>query len=165
MGRMRRVRILISIALLAAAGGAHAASQVATGAGPLTAKAAVDIAISIPRVMRMQLLDHPATVAVTSEDIARGYLRVAGPRIDLLVNDRQGYAMRAELLGTAFTEARISGLPGAITATREAALAQMPTMVGRPRPQPYNVVYELKLSPGATPGPQAWPVALTLAGF
>lgn len=165
MGRMKGARIGLAIALLATAGGAHAASQAAVGAGPLSARATVDFAINVPRVMRMQLLDHPATIAVTSEDIARGYVRVSGPRIDLLVNDRQGYAVRAELQGTAFTEARISGLPGAIVATREAALAQMPTMVGRARPQPYNVTYELKLAVDAAPGPQPWPVALTLAGF
>ena len=162
---MRRVRILVSIALLATAGGSHAASQVATGSGPLAAKAAVDFAVTVPRVMRMQLLDHPPTVSVTPEDIARGYVRVSGPRVDLLVNDRQGYSVRAEIMGTAFTEARISGLPGAIVATREAALAQMPTMVGRARPQPFNVVYELKLSPGATAGQHAWPVGLTLSNF
>jgi hypothetical protein len=162
---MRGVRILVSITLLATAGGAHASSLVATGSGPQTARASIDVSVTVPRVMRLLLLDHPATIAVSAEDVARGFVRVSGPRIDLLVNDRQGYAMRAELTGAAFTEARIAGLPAAVTATREGVLAQMPTMVGRSRPQPFAVVYELKLSPDAAPGQHAWPVALTLAGF
>ena len=162
---MRGLGIVLSIALLAGAGGAHASSQVATGAGPLTARTAVDFSIGVPRVMRLMLLDHPATVAVTDEDIARGFVRVAGPRIDLLVNDRQGYSVRAELHGSAFTSARIAGLPAAVTATREAVLAQMPTMVGRVRAQPFAVVYELQLATDAVPGQQPWPVALSLSGF
>jgi hypothetical protein len=162
---MRGVRILVSISLLAAASGTHASSQVANGSGPLVARATIDFSVAVPRVIRLLLLDHPATIMVSAEDVARGFVRVSGPRIDLLVNDRQGYAMRAELTGTAFTEARIAGLPGAVTATRDGALAQMPTMVGRSRPQPYNVTYELKLSSDTAAGVQAWPVSLTLAGF
>lgn len=152
-------------ALLAAAMPAQAASQVATGAGPLVARAAVDFAVAVPRVMRLLLLDHPPTISVSAEDVARGFVTVAGPRIDLLVNDRHGFSLRAELVGAAFTAARIAGLPAAITATREGSLAPMPTRVGRPRPQPYQVTYELQLAKDAAPGLQPWPVALTLAGF
>jgi hypothetical protein len=38
----------------------------------------------------------------------------------------------------------------------------MASMVGRPKPAPMPVSYELTLSPGATPGQYGWPVALSL---
>ena len=158
-------RALVAGALLAATSTPYASSQVASGAGPLAARAHVDISVTVPRVMRLLLLDHPAWIPVSAEDVARGYVTVSGPRIDLLVNDRQGYAVRAELHGTAFTAARVSGLPAAVTATRGSTLAQMPTMVGRARPQPYRVTYELELAKDAVAGQHPWPVALTLAGF
>jgi len=38
----------------------------------------------------------------------------------------------------------------------------MASMVGRPKPAPMPVSYELQLAPGATPGQYGWPVALSL---
>ena len=161
----RYLKCALAAGSLLAATASAASSQVANGAGPLTARAHVDISVTVPRVMRLLLLDHPASIPVSAEDVARGFVTVTGPRIDLLSNDRQGYAVRAELHGNTFTAARIAGLPAAITATRESGLAQMPPMVGRARPQPYRVTYELQLAKDASPGQHPWPVALTLSSF
>jgi hypothetical protein len=141
---------------------AGASAQHAEGAGPATAS--IRLAIKAPRVMRIQLLDHPATVSVSAEDVARGFVTVTGPRIDLLVNGWQGYTVRSEIVGSAFSGARVAGLPAPINATREPALAHFPSMTGRPRAQPYAVVYELQLSADTAPGVHPWPVALALDG-
>jgi hypothetical protein len=141
---------------------AWAASEVARGNGGLSAKAAIDFTIVVPRVMRMQLLAHPATIAVGPEDIARGSIKVSGAHLDLLVNDRLGYAIHAEVVHPAFSAARITGLSSAAVATSAGAVIPMPSMVGKPRPAPMPVEYELQLSPDAQPGTYAWPVSLSL---
>jgi hypothetical protein len=145
-------------------GAAGASASLEAGPAVPAASARIDLAVKVPRVIRIRLLDHPATIAVSAEDVARGYVTVTGPRIDILVNDRLGYEVRAELFGTAFTAVRIAGLPAEVSATREASPARMPPMVGRARPEPYRVTYELELAKDAAPGSHPWPLALTLAG-
>ena len=54
------------------------------------------------------------------------------------------------------------GLPSAAVATSTGAVIPMPSMVGKPRPAPMPVEYELQLSPDAQPGTYAWPVSLSL---
>jgi hypothetical protein len=78
------------------------------------------------------------------------------------VNDRDGYVIRAQLANPVFTAARVVGLPGALVAGDGATTLRMASMVGRPRPAPMPVSYELQLSAGATPGQYGWPVALSL---
>ena len=140
----------------------YAASEALSGAGPLTAKASIDFAVKIPRVMQMRLLGHPDALEITADDIARGSIVVSGPRLDLLVNDRLGYVLRAELVNAVFSAARIVGLPSVLTATAAGASVRMASMVGRPKPQPVSVQYELMLAADAVPGRYSWPVALTL---
>jgi hypothetical protein len=141
---------------------AWGSSEAATSTGGLTARAAVDIAIKIPKVMQMRLLGHPAALDITADDVARGSVTVSGPAIDLLVNDRLGYNLRAELLSAVFTAVRIAGLPAPLQVVGQAGSARMPSMVGRPKPQPLQVAYELELAADAAPGRYAWPVALSL---
>ena len=140
-----------SIAVLAGALAlpAAASSDLAQGGGP--ARAYVDFTIRVPRVALLKLVNHPATVEVTAEDIARGKIVVSGASLDLLVNNPLGYVLRADLMNAMFTAARIVNLP-----------ARMPTMVGKPRPAPIAVDYELSLAPDAQPGRYSWPVSLSV---
>src|SRR5476651_2861845 len=87
------VRIIVAGLCLPLAQFAFAASDTisGSGAGTLAARASIDVAISIPRVLQMRLIGHPAALEVTAEDIARGSITVNGPSIDLVVNDRAGY--------------------------------------------------------------------------
>jgi hypothetical protein len=144
---------LLAVLLLAATPMAFGASNLATAAAGLTARAAIDFAIQVPRVMQMKLVGHPAALMVTAEDIAHGRITVSGASIELLVNDRLGYSVRAELMSAAFTAVRVIGLPLGI---------RMPSMAGRPKPAPVPVEYELQLAADAQPGSYAWPVALSL---
>ncbi|MGZ5037968.1 MAG: hypothetical protein ACXWF0_05115 [Usitatibacter sp.] len=141
---------------------AFGASDAVSGTAGLTARASIDIAVQVPRVMQMRLLGHPAALDVTAEDIARGSITVSGPSIDLLVNDRSGYNLRAEIVNAVFTAVRIAGLPASVQVSASPAVVRMPTMVGRPRPQPMAVAYELQLASDTQPGRYAWPVALSL---
>lgn len=160
--RLKRVNLAIAAGVLIAAQPAAASSEAVSGAGALIAHAAVDIAISVPRVMQRRLSGHPATIEITAADIALGRVIVSGPGIDLLVNDRFGYVVRAEIANPAFAAVRIAGLPSPIVATSAVGSANMPSMVGRAKPQPYRVRYELQLASDVSPGRYAWPVALSL---
>ena len=156
------VRIIAAGLALPLAQFAFAASDTVSGAGALAAHASIDVAISIPRVMQMRLIAHPAALDVSAEDIARGSITVSGASIDLLVNDRAGYNLRAELVSAVFTAVRIGGLPATVQALGAPAIIRMPAMVGSPRSQPMPVAYELQLAADAAPGRYTWPVALTL---
>jgi hypothetical protein len=155
-------RIVIAGLAFAFAQLAFGASDSVSGTGALAARASIDIAIGVPRVMQMRLLGHPAMLDVTAEDIARGSITVSGPSIDLLVNDRAGYNLRAELVNAVFSAVRIAGLPASVQASAAPAIVHMPSMAGRPRPHAVPVSYELQLASDALPGRYPWPVALSL---
>lgn len=124
--------------------------------------ASVKLAIAIPRVLRMTLLRHPATVMVTEADIAHGEIVVRGPQVDIVANNREGFVVRAELRGDAFTALRISGLAREVTADAGGSGTPMPFTPGAPRATPRDVEYRLRVASNASPGPHPWPVALTL---
>lgn len=154
--------VAIAAGLFLSAPLAVASSDAVSGAATLSARASVDISITVPRVMQMRLIAHPAVLEVTAEDVAAGKVTVSGPSVDLLVNDRLGYVVRAEIMNAAFAAVRIAGLPAPLVATGAVASANMPSMVGRAKPQPYPVSYELQLASDAVPGRYSWPVALSL---
>lgn len=154
--------VALGAGMLASSPAAHAASSVANGTGSLNASASIDFSISVPHVMQLKLLGHPAAIDITAEDIARGSVTVTGAALDLLVNDRAGYVIRAQLANGIFSAAKVLGLPGALVASADSGTLRMASMVGRPRPAPMAVSYELDLAPGAQPGRYTWPVALSL---
>ncbi len=139
----------------------RAASDIAFR-GASTVRASIDVSIVIPSVMRLRQLAHPATLDISADDIARGSVTIAGPQLDLLVNDPLGYVIRARVVNAMFAAVSIAGLPGPLVATPISGTLRMASMVGRPKPAPLPVQYELQLSPDATPGRYQWPVALTL---
>jgi hypothetical protein len=161
--RLRKKTLLGAITGLALAAiltsNAFAASAVASGG---SVHSSIDFQVSVPRVMQMKLVAHPTSLDITADDIARGSIKVSGPRVELLVNDRMGFAIRADLNGSTFNAVRISGLASPVVATQAGATVHMSSMVGRPKPAPVPVEYELQLAPGAQPGHYAWPVTLSL---
>jgi hypothetical protein len=139
----------------------RAASDVVRGGAP-SVRAAIDVSIVIPVVMQLRQLAHPNTLDISADDIARGKVTVTGTQLDLLVNDPVGYVIRARVVNAMFSAVSIVGLPGPLIATPLSNTLRMASMVGRPRPTPVPVQYELQLSPGVTPGQYAWPVSLSL---
>lgn len=155
-------RALPALILVAGMPCAFAASSVSAGVASPGARASIDFSVNVPRVMQLKLLAHPNGIDITADDIARGTVKVIGAAVHLLVNDRNGYAIRADLATGAFTAVKISGLPSPLMATTSGGIAQMPSMVGKPRPLPMAVEYELQLAADAQPGHYAWPVTLSL---
>jgi len=141
---------------------AMASSTSASGSGPHGTTAAIDISIKVPKVMRLRLIGHPAVVEVTDTDVKQGRVTVIGASLDMVANDRRGYLLQAQLSSAVFTAVRIGHLQSECAASAEGCTVRMPSMVGKARPGPMPVTYELKLAANAAPGRYAWPVALSL---
>lgn len=161
---MRRMdaKTLLLIAMLLVPATAAASSASTTGNDGLRASAAVDFRIDVPRVMRMRLVGHPDTVEVTRDDIQRGSVTIDGAALDILVNDRSGYLIRADVSGGTFTAVRIEAPASTCGGSAGGCVMRMRSMVGARAPAPMRVVYELRLDPAAAPGRYRWPVALSL---
>lgn len=151
----------LTVAMIAVPLAVRAASSVSIGGAP-SARASIDVSIVVPRVAQLRLVAHPAALDITAEDVARGKVTVSGAQLDLLVNDPLGYVLRAKVVNAVFSAVSIVGLPGPLAATADSSTLRMASMVGRPKPQPLAVEYELQLAPDAAPGHYAWPVALTV---
>jgi hypothetical protein len=147
---------------MGAAGAVHGAGGVVSGASALDARAAIDVAIRVPAVLELRALGQPDSLEITPADLEAGRITVRGSRLQLVSNDPRGTTLRAELRNAAFRSVRIDGLVAAAPAPDAHFSVTLPSMVGRPRPVPFEVAYELELQPDAMPGRYAWPVALSL---
>jgi hypothetical protein len=140
---------------------AGAAGGVTTGGGAISVNTGIHIAVRIPRVMRLRALDLPSTITLTSDDISRGEVVVKG-RLDVLVNDPQGYLLGAQLTSRTFPGFRLEGLARVVETNGEPVAVSMPSMVGLKEIKPFPVEYRLHIAPDAVPGQYPWPVILTL---
>ena len=155
-------KVLAMLSAIACVMSAHAVESVASAPTGRSASAKVRIAVTIPRILAMRFANHPATVDITSEDIARGEIIVRGARAQVIANVRGGYRLRANLASSPFAEAQIDGFevrvharPGITT------LAAMPN-AAYGSPEPRALEYRLKISGDALPGRYRWPVALSV---
>jgi hypothetical protein len=162
MGSMKTATALTAALLLIAFSGASRAhSSVASGTGLQSAKASIDFAIRIPRVARLRELDTPPAIAITAEDVARGYVRVKA-RLELVVNDPRGYVLAARLDDPAFSGFRLEGLGMPVEASGASNVMQMPPDRRLRSLAPVEVSYELRIAPRAVPGTRPWPLRLRL---
>jgi hypothetical protein len=156
-----RLRTLILIAeLIVAPFSALASSDTASGTGGLSARASIDFAVKVQKILQLRLSGQPATLEVTDDDVARGEIVVRGAHIHILANAPRGFLLNAQVFGP-FAAVAIAGLSVPIEVRGGSTAVQMPSMLGKPRP-PASVEYRLKLATNAQPGRYAWPVALAL---
>ena len=125
----------------------------------LTDSGSVDLRLTVPRVMALQLDAHPTRVHVTPEDVARGEVVVRGPRVRIAANDRNGFLLRAELRGDTFSGFAVDGLPAPVGCECASAVAPMRVAGNRLSTE---VAYRLRLASNAAPGVYGWPVTLSL---
>lgn len=152
-------RSLLLCLALALPGAAWASSTSASAGGGVGA--ALRLAIHIPKVVHMRVLQQPAHLEVTAADLERGFV-IAKALVEVLSTHRQGYRLRALLASGPVVEAELQGLESPLRVDTGGAQVAMPSMVGRGRPAPYPVEYTLRLAPGTAPGTYAWPVALSV---
>jgi hypothetical protein len=154
------VRTAFVILLLALPLSATGESQFARGKS--AASAELHFVINVPRVLKLELLDHPRTLEVSAQDVALGHVTVRGLRLDIRANDRGGYRLRAQLNGGAFEGVEVLGLDAPLAAGREGAVVRMPPQASEGRAAPRAVEYIFRLERGAQPGVYRWPVTLSL---
>lgn len=151
---------VLALALLAPFA-THASRDAANGTSA-AASAAVRMAIEIPRILQMRVLDQPRELVIRAEDVARGYV-TARARLDILSTHRRGYQVMAALAAGPVVEAEVNGLAQPLrVGTDENAQVAMPSMVGKPRPEPYDVEFRLRLAPDAAAGAYTWPVRMAI---
>jgi hypothetical protein len=164
MHSMKTAHAIAAAAALLALGFAAACeahSGTTSGAAGLSARASIDFAVRIPRIARLRQLDTPPVLAITAQDIARGYVRVKA-RLDLVVNDPHGYVLAGRLDDRAFSGFRLEGLGMPVEARGAESVMQMPPDRRLREPVPLEVSYELRIAQDAVPGTRPWPLHLRL---
>ena len=132
----------------------------AAPAGAATrASASLDLRVTVPRVMALEMEGHPAQVRVTEADVARGEVVVHGPRVRIAANERHGLVLRARLHGEAFSGFEMDGLPAALGCECDEAQVAL-RLPGRRIAA--GVAYRLRLAAGTPPGDYRWPLTLSL---
>lgn len=100
----------------------------------------------------------PASVEVTAEDISRGYVDVAAPiLVRVRTNSRRGYLLQVDNVSEAFSMVELTMANASMNVTHESWI-QRPYVSGGDL---MNVQARLRLSPGATPGWHALPIAFS----
>jgi hypothetical protein len=143
--KYRSVRLLLGVYCTLATGGAVAD-------GPARAV----WAIGLPH--GYIVMEHQATVInVTSDDVARGFVQIAGGSRLIVATRSQGdYALHFARRGALFRSVKIEGLGPAVELG-----AQGGTVVQRDMPAGKAVVavnYRFQLAPETVPGIYAWPL-------
>lgn len=105
----------------------------------------------------------PASITVSEEDIARGYVDIAAP-VDVTVqsNAPQGYALAFERQGDQVRQAHVQGPGGALLAAAGAAIAVRPAPgrgLWRERVQ-WRLRFDL--ARGARAGQHPWPLRISM---
>jgi len=128
-------------------------------AAPLSAasnSAPMSISVSVITRTILTIDSQPATIDVTSTDVARGYVDV--PQAVLFrirSNAANGYAIQFEPVSFPFTQADISWGSALTTVTTDGTWMSRPYQQGMTAGT-LNV--RLTLAPGTEPGTYAWPV-------
>jgi hypothetical protein len=143
--KYRPLRILLGVAFALVTGGAAAD-------GPVRAV----WAIGLPH--GYIVMEHQAQVIdVTSEDVARGFVRIAGGSRLIVATRSQGeYAVHFAPRGVLFRSVQIEGIGRTVELG-----AQGGTVVQRDVPAGRAVVavnYRFQLAPATVPGTYAWPL-------
>lgn len=119
----------------------------------------LQVSATVATVLRLRTVGHPASVEVTAQDVERGEVAVRGGLLDLFVNHREGFVLHGELVGGAFGEFELRGLPRDLRSEGTVASWPMPMMARR---APWAVEYRLRLRPETRPGSYPWPIVLSL---
>jgi hypothetical protein len=131
----------------------------APAAGLKIARASIGINVRIPRVLSLQLLDHPPAFTVSAEDAKRGEVVVQGTRIEIHANDPAGFRLRGEVSGSQVAEVEITGLGAGFRVHEgESISVLMPRTDARPVAR--AVEYRFVLQPGTVAGRYEWPAVL-----
>lgn len=106
----------------------------------------------------------PSQVAITDEDLARGYLEIAQPvTIDVRSNHPSGLALGFSLTAAWVTAAQVRGAQGRVSVSKRAASLLVPKEGKGFAVQSVALRIRLILGESARAGTFAWPLAVVVA--
>ena len=146
-----------TLALLAAAAGlalACGSARAEGGQGLLAVRAVVARHASVS-------VAPPVSIAVSAEDVARGYLELPVP-VTVRGNMSEGYSLLFERRAGEFGDVRILGLDQPLVVGAAGAVSTRPAPGHGMWRDQLSLRFRLALAPGATPGERAWPVRISL---
>lgn len=125
----------------------------------LAGEAEVTVGVTILKHTSVQVLSQPASVVVTAEDIARGYVDVpAATHVAVRSNTPQGYLLEFASQGDFMRQIVVRGLDAEVQLTPEGGLvAQRGSASGTTRAT-LALGYRFMLSSSAQQGTYAWPM-------
>ena len=135
--------------------------MVATAGGTATAdevRSRFQVSLQVPVRLALQPLGEPASVMLTADDLARGYVDIPA-RYHVSHNDRRGYVLQIVHLGGVAREVRVSGLGGTLVVADDAVEVHRD---GQSFEQDVALEFRLVLEPAAQAGRYDWPVALNV---
>ncbi|HKW80337.1 MAG TPA: hypothetical protein VJQ49_04965 [Casimicrobiaceae bacterium] len=151
-------RVLIGVAL-AAALALSGTPKVARAAPASAGTSALRVAANVLPYLRLQILRQPATLAVTTEDVERGYVDVPAAT-DLMArsNDRNGFSLSFDSRSTLFRKAQVSGLDRGLEIGPEGGMTHQ-AFAGSQKL--LRLSYRFFLSPQVGPGNYPWPLQIS----
>ena len=148
-----RAAALAALTLLCAFGGtAHAQTS-----------AQMQVTAMIRRVANLQVLAQPASVRVTREDIARGWVEAQGPlQVAVRSNTVGGYLLAITTRSQFFRSAQIHGLASPLQVGPEGGAVRQPAAGSGMSAVTLALAVRFDLPPGAAEGEYPWPFQLSV---
>ncbi len=157
LGRQRKL-IALAATSLALTGGMLPAESVASDTMQLNVQAMVREHTSISR------LSVPSALAVSAEDVARGYIEVDEPvTIDVRTNNAAGAILGFSLQSPIVRSVTLSGASNGVEVSEAGANLRVAKQGAGLGTQSLTLRVRVELAPNAQPGTLAWPLAVFLA--
>jgi hypothetical protein len=134
-----------------------------TGTAQAQTSAQMQVTAMIRRVANLQVLAQPASVRVTREDIARGYVEAPGPlQVAVRSNTVGGYLLAITTRSQFFRSAQIHGLASPLQVGPEGGAARQPAGGSGMSTATLALAVRFDLPPGAAEGEYPWPFQLSV---
>lgn len=158
--RFRRKACAALLAACVWSAPAGADQMLATEGAP--ARAQLDFRIVIPEVIRMRVVDQPARLVISDDDIRKGYVE-APCRVEIVSNGAAGFALTVTLTEGAVSGGRVTGLAGELPLSMLGAGLRMTHRNRADKRVLYDLRYRFIVNQGVSPGEYRWPVFLQIS--
>jgi hypothetical protein len=117
--------------------------------------------VMVSNEVRVEFQSQPATLIITAEDIARGYVEVGSATVlKVKSNVRDGYLLHFVIAGGPFTGIQVIDGTRIIELDRSSGFLHMPNEGIEQQEETKYIGYRFILSPDAKPGEYRWPIQL-----
>lgn len=124
-------------------------------------RAALNIAVTVPPVSRLEVVSQPASLQISAQDLQRGYVDLNAPTVvNVYSNARDGFSLEVLPMSPVIQAIAVHGLDS--EANLGAAGGRIVERWERPQATALSLTYRLTLAPGASPGTYPWPLHLAI---